>query len=372
MIKNGLNHPAGVILPAHLLYNLGRSISILCADYLGTNSDKLLSTFWDFIDNEYKTLCRQARQANQDPHEAPFPLTRMRQVLDTLALPLNKSWRLQQKEILLAVIGHQYALHKIRQLNNTIQANLNTVYDAVLLTDFQAQLDQAQAQVQAQDRARAQEPHQVYFGPLFYNQNGLTGQYDLQHQLYPTRHALVVSEMIINTQYTSDINLAKAIQISLIHQNHNHIQHDINEKVGFMYLAIKLHPHTIFHPPGKCNQFTFQTQYYPKTEDIAFILPNCISPGAIYAIKPHVMDNPNSHFHDHWVLTVATKDVPNVQEFDRWSQNWNNDPIPFTLIQPYTYIDANGPQVDMPGRIIRVQVFHSNQGRCLIFNPRQI
>ena len=178
--------------------------------------------------------------------------------------------------------------------------------------------------------------------------------------------------MIINTQYTSDINLAKAIQISLIHQNHNHIQHDIDEKVGFMYLPIELHPHTIFHPPGKCNQFTFQTQYYPKTEDIAFIPPNCISPGAIYAIKPHVMDNPMSHFHDHWVLAVATKDVPNVQEFDRWSQNWNNDPILFTLIQPYTYIDTNRPQVDMPGRIIQVQVFHPNQGRCPIFDPRQI
>ena len=78
----------------------------------------------------------------------------MRRVLDTLALPLNKSRRLQQKEILLAVIGHQYALHKICQLNNTIQANLTTV-QAVLLTDFQAQLDQAQAQVQSQNRARA-------------------------------------------------------------------------------------------------------------------------------------------------------------------------------------------------------------------------
>ena len=112
VIENGLNHLAGIILPAHLLYNLGQSINILCADYLGTNSDKLLSTFWDFIDDEYKTLCRQARQTNQDPHKAPFPLTRMCCVLDTLALPLNKSWRLQQKGILLAVIGHQYALHK--------------------------------------------------------------------------------------------------------------------------------------------------------------------------------------------------------------------------------------------------------------------
>ena len=182
----------------------------------------------------------------------------------------------------------------------------------------------------------------------------------------------MVSDLIINTQYTSNINLAKAIQISLLHQNHDHIQHDIDEKVGFMYLPIELHPHTIFHPPGKCNQFTFQTQYYPKTEDIAFIPPNCISPGVIYAIKPHVEDNPMSHFHNHWVLAVATKDVPNVQEFDKWSQNWNNDPILFTLLQPYTYINTNGPRVDMPGQIIRVQVFHPNQARYPIFNPRQI
>ena len=139
-----------------------------------------------------------------------------------------------------------------------------------------------------------------------------------------------------------------------------------------MYLPIELHPHTIFHLPGKCNQFTFQTQYYPRTEEILFIPPNCISPGAIYAVKPHVMDNPMSRFHDHWVLAVATKDVPNVQEFDRWSQNWNNDPIPFTLIQPYTYIDANGPQVDMPGRVIQVQVFLPNQGHFPIFDQRQI
>ena len=177
--------------------------------------------------------------------------------------------------------------------------------------------------------------------------------------------------MVINTQYTSDINLAKAIQISLIHKNHNHIQYDIDEKVVFMYLPIELHPHTIFHPPGKCNQFTFQIQKF-NNGDIAFIPPSCISPGAIYAIKPYVLDDPMSNFHDHWVLAVATKDVPNVREFDRWSQNWNNDPIPFTLIQPYTYVDANGPRVDMPGRIVRVQVFHPNQGRLPIFDPRQI
>ena len=140
--------------------------------------------------------------------------------------------------------------------------------------------------------------------------------------------------------------------------------------VGLMYLPIELHPHTIFHPPGKCNQFTFQTQYYPNTKDIAFIPPSCISPGAVYVIKPHVLDNPVSHFHDHWVLAVATKDVPNVQEFDRWSQNWNNDPIPFTLLQSYTYISTNRPRVDMPGQIIRVQVFHPNQGRYPIFDPR--
>ena len=57
------------------------------------------------------------------PHKALFPLTRMHRVLDTLALPLHESWRLQQKGILLAVIRHQYALHKIRQLNNAIQTN---------------------------------------------------------------------------------------------------------------------------------------------------------------------------------------------------------------------------------------------------------
>lgn len=136
-INNGLNHPTGVILPAYSTYNLGRSINILCTDYLGTNSDKLSSTFWDFIDNEYTTLCQRVQQANQDPHEAPFPLTRMPCVLDRLALPPNKSWRLQQKGILLAVIGHQYALHKIRQLNDVIQTNLTTI-QAVLLTDFQA------------------------------------------------------------------------------------------------------------------------------------------------------------------------------------------------------------------------------------------
>ena len=172
----------------------------------------------------------------------------MRRILDTLALPLNQSWCLQQKGILLAVIGHQYALHNICQLNTSIQDNINTL-QAVLLIDFHVQIDQAQAQIQVQARARAQKPNQVYFGPLFYNQNGLTGQYDVHHQPYPTRHALVVSEIIINTQYTSNINLAKAIQISLIHQNHDHIQHDIDKKVGFMYLPIELHPHTIFHPP---------------------------------------------------------------------------------------------------------------------------
>ena len=120
-----------------------------------------------------------------------------------------------------------------------------------------------------------------------------------------------------------------------------------------MYLPIKLHPHTIFHPPGKCNQFTFQIQKFDNG-DIAFIPPSCISPGAIYAIKPHVLDDPMSYFHDHWVLAVATKDVPNVREFDRWSQNWNNDLIPFTLLQPYTFVDANGPQIKMPGRPIGV------------------
>ena len=56
-IKNGLTHPTGINLPAYLIDNLGQSINILCADYLGTNSDKLSSTFWDFIDTEYTTLC---------------------------------------------------------------------------------------------------------------------------------------------------------------------------------------------------------------------------------------------------------------------------------------------------------------------------
>ena len=105
-------------------------------------------------------------------------------------------------------------------------------------------------------------------------------------------------------------------------------------------------------------------------KDIVFIPPSCTSPGAIYAIRPHVLDNPTSYFHEHWVLVVATKDVPNIREFDRWSQNWNNDPILFTLIQPYTYVDANRPQVDMPGQIVRVQVFHPNQGRLPIFDPK--
>ena len=138
-----------------------------------------------------------------------------------------------------------------------------------------------------------------------------------------------------------------------------------------MYLPIELHPHTIFHPPGKSNQFTFQTQKF-SDGDIAFIAPRCISPGAIYAIKPYIGNNPFSYFHDHWVLAVATKDVPNVREFDRWSQNWNNDLIPFTLLQPYTYIDDSGPQVDMPGLTVRVQVLHPNQGQLPIFDPRYI
>ena len=60
-IEHGLNHPAGINLPAHSIDNLGRSINILCADYLGTNSDKLSSTFWDFIDTEYTTLCQRVR-----------------------------------------------------------------------------------------------------------------------------------------------------------------------------------------------------------------------------------------------------------------------------------------------------------------------
>ena len=79
-----------------------------------------------------------------------------------------------------------------------------------------------------------------------------------------------------------------------------------------------------------------------------------------------------SHFHKHWVLAIATKDVPNVQEFDRWSQNWNTNPILFTLLQPYTYINTKKLQVDMPGRVMCVQVFLSNQESFPLFDPRQI
>ena len=86
------------------------------------------------------------------------------------------------------------------------------------------------------------------------------GQYNLHYQPYLTQHELVVGKIIINTQYTSDINLAKAIQISLLHHNHDHIHYDEDQMVGLMYLPIEDHPHTIFHPPGKCNQFTFQIQ----------------------------------------------------------------------------------------------------------------
>ena len=139
-----------------------------------------------------------------------------------------------------------------------------------------------------------------------------------------------------------------------------------------MYLPIEDHSHTIFHPPGKCNQFMFQIQQYPKTNKILFIPPNCISPGAIYVVKPYVMDNPMRHFHEHWVLAVATKDVPNVQEFNRWSQNWNNGLILFTLLQPYTYIGNNGPTVVMPGRVVRIQVFLPNQGNFPLFDARKI
>ena len=64
----------------------------------------------------------------------------MRRILDTLALPLDQPLHLQQKGILLAVIGHQYTLHKIPQLNNSIQDDINTV-QAVLLTDFHVRLD---------------------------------------------------------------------------------------------------------------------------------------------------------------------------------------------------------------------------------------
>ena len=68
------------------------------------------------------------------------------------------------------------SLLNICQLNNSIQTNIHNV-QTVLFTDLQVQVDQAQAQIQAQACARAQEPNQVYFGPLFYNQDGLTGQY---------------------------------------------------------------------------------------------------------------------------------------------------------------------------------------------------
>ena len=120
------------------------SINTLCANYLQTNSNKLESTFWDLIDVEYKRLCQQACLTNQDPHEALFPLTRMRSILDMLALPFNQSWHLQQKGILLAVIGHQYSLHLIRQLNNSIQTDIGNI-QAAFFTDLQVQVDQAQA-----------------------------------------------------------------------------------------------------------------------------------------------------------------------------------------------------------------------------------
>ena len=68
----------------------------------------------------------------------------MRCILDTLALPLNKSWRLQQKGILLAVIGHQYSLYLICWLNDSIQTDLSNIQIA-LFTDLQVQVDQAQA-----------------------------------------------------------------------------------------------------------------------------------------------------------------------------------------------------------------------------------
>ena len=60
----------------------------------------------------------------------------MHSILDTLALPVNQSWLLQQKGILLAIIGHQYALHKICQLNDSIQDDIHNVH-MVLFTDLQ-------------------------------------------------------------------------------------------------------------------------------------------------------------------------------------------------------------------------------------------
>lgn len=92
--------------------------------------------------------------------------------------------------------------------------------------------------------------------------------------------------MTINTQYTFEINLTEAIQISLLHQNHDHIPHDPNKLIGLMYLPIEDHSHTIFDPPRKCNQFTFQTQQYPETNNTMFIPPTCINTGAIFAIDP--------------------------------------------------------------------------------------
>ena len=97
----------------------------------------------------------------------------MRSILDMLTLPINQSWRLQQKGILIAVIGHQYSLHLIHQLNESIQTNLDRV-EGVLDTDLQLQIDQAEA------------PTRVPSGPFFYNQDRLTGQYNLNYQPYLT------------------------------------------------------------------------------------------------------------------------------------------------------------------------------------------
>ena len=110
--------------------------------------------------------------------------------------------------------------------------------------------------------------------------------------------------------------------------------------------------HKSFHPPGKCNQFTFQIQQYPKTNNITFIPPNCINACAIFAIKPYTKNKPTSYIHEHWVLAAATKEVPNVQEFNQWSQDWTNDYILFTFLQPFTIITNTGPTVLMPGHVV--------------------
>ena len=110
----------------------------------------------------------------------------MGSILDMLALPKNQSWRLQQKGIILAIIGHQYSLHLICQLNKSIQTDFDRI-EGVLDTALQLKIDQAEA------------PTQVSSGPFFYKQDALTGQYNSNYQPFLIQHTLVIDKMIINT-----------------------------------------------------------------------------------------------------------------------------------------------------------------------------